>query len=242
MMKRDPDLDMHEQALIDTLRRGEGFRAVKLPIYRLDDEQLIGYEMLARGPAGPYQMPDDFLRICIEHNVLTTVDLQCLKTCLDATSAKDSVLRYHVNLFPSTIIETSPSELTLLFPLDRPKGTFCLEIIEQQKVADYEKLRDHVMALKEAGILFAVDDVGFGASFLETLIMLEPDCIKIDRRFVSNAPSDKIKERQLTRLINVAHALNAEIVAEGIETREELTLLKELGVKYGQGFLWGKPS
>jgi EAL domain-containing protein (putative c-di-GMP-specific phosphodiesterase class I) len=93
--------------------------------------------------------------------------------------------------------------------------------------------------LKQAGILVAIDDVGFGRSSLETLILLEPDLVKVDRKYVSGISVEPSKARLLRRLANVAKSLGAEIVAEGIEDRNDLPLLKEMGINYGQGFLWG---
>ena len=70
--------------LMDKLRQGDCFRAVSMPIFDLRNETIEGYEMLSRGPAGPFEMPDDLFRVSVEHNLLTAVDLRCLKTCLQA--------------------------------------------------------------------------------------------------------------------------------------------------------------
>jgi len=86
----------------------------------------------------------------------------------------------------------------------------------------------------------AIDDVGFGRSSLETLILLEPDLVKVDRKYVAGLSNEPAKARLLRRLTNVAKSLGAEIVAEGIEDRRDLPLLKDMGVNYGQGFLWGE--
>ena len=120
--------------------------------------------------------------------------------------------------------------------------TFCIEISEQQFIGDPACLRDHVAAFKEKGIKVSIDDVGFGRSCLETLIMLEPDVVKIDRAYVDGASRDPHKGRLLARLVEVSKALGAEIVAEGIESRDDLALLQDYGVIYGQGWLWGKPG
>ena len=88
----------------------------------------------------------------------------------------------------------------------------------------------------------AIDDVGFGRSCLESLIVLQPDVIKIDKRLVINISHDKSQKEMLRRLLAVVESLHTKIIAEGIETREDLETLKELGVPYGQGFLWGQPA
>ena len=97
-------------------------------------------------------------------------------------------------------------------------------------------------ALKENGILVAIDDLGFGRSSLESLIILEPDLIKIDRLYVNGIAHDKAKRRSLDRMMKILRGLNAKHIAEGIETQDDLEVLQEMGVSYGQGYLWGKPT
>jgi diguanylate cyclase (GGDEF)-like protein len=230
--------------LTEKLRKGDCFRAVSMPIFKLDNESVVGHEILSRGPAGAFEMPDDLFRVSCEYNLLTIVDLRCLKTCLNASVNPkfDQNSRFHVNLFPSTIIDTPIERLLTLFPASRKKGNFCIEISEQQFIGDPAYLRDHVNLLKENGIVVAIDDVGFGRSSLESLIILEPDIVKIDRKYVSGIADEPSKARLLKRLVKVVNALGSELVAEGIERREELEILLDVGVEYGQGWYWGKPS
>jgi diguanylate cyclase (GGDEF)-like protein len=230
--------------LTEKLRKGDCFRAVSMPLFRLSDESIFGHEILSRGPAGAFEMPDDLFRVSCEYNLLTIVDLRCLKTCLNACVDPkfDQNTRFHVNLFPSTIIDTPIDRLLTLFPPNRKPGQYCIEISEQQFIGDPAYLRDHVAALKENGILVAIDDVGFGRSSLESLIILEPDIVKIDRKYVSGIADEPAKARLLRRLVKVVNALGAELIAEGIERRDELDLLLEIGIEYGQGWYWGKPA
>jgi len=216
-----------------------------MPLLQLSDEKLIGYEILSRGPEGAFEMPVDLFRVSVEYNLLTIVDLRCLKTCLTAASSDPKFngnARVHVNLFPSTIIDTPIDRLMTLFPSEFVKNKFCIEISEQQFIGDPTYLRDHVHELKSRGVMVAIDDVGFGRSSLESLIILEPDIVKIDRKYVSGIAQEPTKERLLRRLVKVVNALGSELIAEGIECREELDLLLDMGVAYGQGWYWGKPS
>jgi len=228
------------RSIVEQLTDVASFRTVYQPIIDLANEEITGYEVLTRGPDGAFESPGDFFRICMENDILTTVDLQCLKLCLAEIPRMKGTTRFHVNLFPSTLLETPVSNLIKLFPEDRSGIIFCVEISEQQFITEPAYLRDQVNALKQAGILVAIDDVGFGRSSLETLILLEPDLVKVDRKYVSGLSNEPAKARLLRRLTNVAKSLGAEIVAEGIEDRRDLPLLKEMGVNYGQGFLWGE--
>lgn len=224
------------------LRSGTAFRVLRQPIMRLRDETAVGWEMLARGPEGVFEMPRDFFRVALERDILTQVDLHCLKSCIRAASQLPEGSCCHVNMFPATLHDVPIEQLIELFPRPTASLSFCVEISEQQFIGEPSLLRRHVRALREAGIRVAIDDVGFGRSSLETLILLEPDSVKIDPRFVRAVSRDADIERSLRRMVGVITSMGSESVAEGVESREDLELLLEIGVNFGQGFLWGQPS
>ncbi|MCC7531931.1 MAG: EAL domain-containing protein, partial [Candidatus Melainabacteria bacterium] len=226
--------------IVDVLCDASAFRTVFQPIIDLSTEQVSGYEILSRGPDGAFESPADFFRVCVENNILTTVDLSCVKMCIAATTGVKQNMRFHLNIFPSTLLDTPIEQLLSLFPAQQDGRVFCVEISEQQFVGDPAYMRDHVNALKQAGILVAIDDVGFGRSSLESLILLEPDLVKVDRKYVAGVSVEPAKARLMKRLANVAKSLGAEIVAEGIENRDDIPVLKEIGVHYGQGWLFGE--
>lgn len=226
--------------VINRLLDIDNFRTVFQPIIDLSTEQVAGFEILTRGPDGAFENPADLFRLCIENNVLTRVDMQCLKLCLEMSSDIANNMRVHINLFPSTILETPIEELIECFPKDRAGRTYCLEISEQHFMGEPGYLREHVQKLRSAGVIVAIDDIGFGRNSLDTLILLEPDVVKVDRKYVEGIAEDKAKVRLLKRLSNVAKSLGAEVVAEGVESRTDVPVLQELGITFGQGFLWGE--
>ncbi len=217
------------------------FYAVSQPIMALEDETVSGHELLTRGPAGPLATPVHLFQRALDLNMLTTVDMACLKMAVETTRTLAPPERFHVNLFPSTILSV-PTERLIEWLGKRPGAAYCVEISEQQFIGDPASLRPHVVALRQSGVQVAIDDVGFGRSCLESLIVLEPDIVKVDREYVRGAAADPHRRRLLERLIEVVRTLGAEIVAEGIESREDLFLLRNLGVRFGQGWLWGKPG
>ncbi len=228
------------QSLIEQLLAKESYRAVYQPIINLSTREVVGFEMLIRGPEGAFESPDDLFRLSVENNILTKVDLQCLRLCTELSSNIASLMRVHLNIFPSTILDTDPQELISIFPSNREGKVFCVEISEQHFIGDPAYMRDRLLALRHAGILIAVDDIGFGRASLETLILLEPDIVKVDRKYVNGIGTDPTKVRMLKRLANVAKSLGVEMIAEGIENAADLPVLGELGIHFGQGFLWGK--
>ena len=231
-----------ETDMCTNLTRGRNIVTVKQPIYRLRDESPIGYEMLSRYSNGAAEMPENFFRLCSERNVLTLVDHACLRAAINTAMAMPPYARFHLNIFPTTLLSVPTEHLLALFPDPIPPETFCLEISEQQIIGDPSYLVAAVEALREAGVMIAVDDVGFGSSCLESLVLFAPDIMKIDKRVVIGIDRDPRRVTQLRRYVHIASSLGCIVVAEGIETARELEIARGLGVEYGQGFLWGKPA
>ncbi|MFK7741807.1 MAG: chemotaxis protein CheB [Planctomycetota bacterium] len=223
-------------------------RAFAQSLHDLDTGETLGYELLVRGPKGAMEKPSDLLRMARTHDVLGTVDQLCLMTCTRAAAlaGKDQQAtrprRLHLNIFPSTLQQMVADQNIQIFETLGALGNCCIELSEQEIIGDPARLRSSVDLLRGLGLMFAVDDVGFGKSSLETLIVLEPDVIKIDRAYVSGADVDSIRRSCLQRLVRVAQALKAEVIAEGVETETERALLRELDLRYAQGFLWSQPN
>lgn len=222
----------------DRLVLEQTYRAIREPIVRLVDNRVAAYELLSRTNIDGFEMPGDFLQMAFAHNILSVVDHLCLKTCLtEAAAVPDQAFDHHVNLFPSTILNTPPERL--LDMIGRvPHRRLCIEVTEQQFFGDGRDLKRRLAVLRQAGVRIAVDDVGFGRTSLELLILLEPDVVKIDRRFVKGVSTDPLQAAAFRRLVDVVNALGAVIVAEGIETPDDRRAVQQFGVPYGQGFLW----
>jgi EAL domain-containing protein (putative c-di-GMP-specific phosphodiesterase class I) len=151
-------------------------------------------------------------------------------------------VRCFINVFPYTLVHLSPRQFLDAFKTIPAPGRIGIEISEQQIVGDPSMLSDAAKAMKKLGFLIVMDDIGFGRSNLETFIALEPDVVKIDKRFVQGISRDANLQRFMQRTLNIMRNSGAEIIAEGIEYQEDLDVLKSMGVIYGQGFLWGKPE
>jgi diguanylate cyclase len=231
-----------ETDMCTNLTRGRNILTVKQPIYRLADESPIGYELLSRYSNGIFEMPDNFFRTCSERNVLTLADHACLRAAVKTAMTMPPYARFHLNIFPTTLLSVPTEHLLELFPSPVPPDTFCLEISEQQIIGDPSYLVDAVNTLRAAGVMIAIDDVGFGSSCLESLVLLAPDILKIDKRVVIGIDRDPARVEQLRRYVRIAGSLGCGVVAEGIETALELDVVRGLGIEYGQGYLWGKPA
>ena len=227
--------------MVRALLEDDVLEAASQPIVNLDDGRIVSREMLVRGPQGPLRRPDNLFRFCQENDILAAVDLRCLRLCAAHARRLGPSPDYHVNIMPATLLQTPAGELVRALTDGRPDVACCLEISEQQLLGDPSVLVPHVRELQQAGVRIAIDDVGFGNSCLEGLIMLHPQVVKVDKRLVRGLAVDPEMRRALSRLLRVADVLEAEVVAEGIETTDDFQVLVDMGVRFGQGYLFGRP-
>jgi diguanylate cyclase len=233
--------ELNEIGLMDLLKKSESYHALRQPIVDLSDEKIVAYEFLSRTNVNGLEMPDEFFSFAREKNMLSVVDRKCLEASVAASYRVPPACDKHVNLLPSTIISFQNEHFKRLFPPENLAGTYYIEISEQQILGDPSYLVPMVNEFRKRKIRIAIDDVGFGRSCLESLIVLHPDVIKIDKKLVKDVSSDPARRELLHRLLNAVENLSTKIIVEGIETREDLLAVKDLGVRYGQGYYWGKP-
>ncbi len=217
--------------------------AVQLPILRTSDESEWGCELLSRGRVPGLEMPDVFFHAARQCDLLVQLDVCCLETCLSAASALRGRVSEHVfvNLHPLTLLRTPVEHLLKQFADSGLAGRVVVELSERGFDIEPAALREPLLALRRAGVAIALDDVGSGISPVECLVELEAEWIKIDSHFVREASRHPEAVDGLRRLADIGLALGAKLVAEGVETPEELEIVRSLGLTYAQGFLWGRP-
>lgn len=226
---------------LSDLRRRENFFAVKQPIHNLETKAITGYEFLTRMRHQNFNMPDDFFKAALENNMVTLVDHHCFNACVTAAQSTPLAVDRHINLLPSTMMDI-PAE-KLVEKLSAPeKKNYCIEISEQQILGNSSQFAEVIQWLKKSGIKIAMDDVGFGNTCLENLFFVEPDILKIDKKCVLGISYNTNMQKTLRRILKIAADLNATVIAEGIETREDLEALLNLGVTLGQGYHLSVPS
>jgi EAL domain-containing protein (putative c-di-GMP-specific phosphodiesterase class I) len=151
-------------------------------------------------------------------------------------------VRCHVNIHPATLIGVPIATILDIIGRTLRPHELCIELSEQRLVGSPMRLQEARNVLRSRGIDVALDDVGFGHSSLEALIVLEPDIVKIDRRFVHGVSKDAGRSRDLRRLAGVLQGLGAEVIAEGVESRHDIETLIPMGIEFGQGYFWDKPT
>lgn len=193
-------------------------------IRRLSDEQVAGREVFIRCADRVSRLPDDFFL-----------------SLLEAGPAPLPLVRTYVALSPFTLTRIPLARLVEPLPPE-VRGNCYIEISQQKILGDPSYLIPPVRRLKEMGLRVAMDETGFGRTSLESLILLAPDLLRIDPKDVRGIARSPGRQRSLARLVRTAEALEAEVVADGIENREDLHALREAGVRYGHGPLWDEPA
>ena len=115
-------------------------------------------------------------------------------------------------------------------------------ISEQESVRNLSAFREALSDYRRLGFQFALDDTGAGYAGLEELLEIEPDYIKIDRAVVSGVDQDPACQDVLAAWLQLAEKMGAEVIGEGLDTLEELEMLARLGIPFGQGWLFGRPT
>lgn len=207
------------------------------PIYRLKDNNIIGYEALLRDATQLKISPVDIFREAGKDGNLNVLDLISIKTALDSMQNGPDTL--FLNIFPSTLLlEDFLGWWDIHVPCC---GSIVLELLENEAVQDWDSLKRVIGELKARDVKIAVDDMGGGYSFFQRWIELEPDFIKLDRYFAEDLSMSPKKQKTVSSMVDLLSG-TAETIIEGIEKEEDLDTAIQLGVSCAQGYLLGRPS
>ena len=236
------DEEPERTPLTQLLSGAENFRPFKQPIVRLADGSVVASEMYCLGPAGPFEMPENYFRLALEQNQLTSVDLKCLRTLLNAARRSEKGKRVHLNVYPGTLLDIPVEEFPTLFAEISGNGGLCIEISGRQMFADATCLLERIDELKRLGAQILLDDVGSGRTTIEHMMILEPNQLKIGQALSQHISAQPVKRKQLERLVAIAQSMGASIIADGVKSKDDEKVLIETGVEYGQGLIYGSSA
>jgi diguanylate cyclase len=215
------------------------------PFIAIESQELAGYEALLRWehPVRGRISPADFIPLAEECGLIVPIGCWVLATaCAEAVSWNDPVT-ISVNLSPAQFIQ--PGIVTTVADVLRRTGLSAgrleLEITEGTLMDDAQNALHILTALKALGVKLAMDDFGTGYSSLSYLRKFPFDKIKIDRSFISDVEDDAEAETIVQAIIAMGRSLRLDVTAEGIETKQQLSMLRGHGCTFAQGFLLGHP-
>ena len=215
------------------------------PVFDLVTGEMIGMEALSRGPRGSeFESGETLFSLAERTELLVPLERVCRQRSLEAAAASSVPRQIFLNLSPAAASDPEflgPTFVDQVAGLGLTPDRIVLEITERT-YAVYEGLfREVLSRFRQQNFRIAVDDVGTGYSNLSSLAEIEPDYLKFDNVFVRGIDRRKVKQDLLEALMSFARKMKTKVIAEGIESKEELKVLQNLGVPYGQGFLLARP-
>jgi EAL domain-containing protein (putative c-di-GMP-specific phosphodiesterase class I) len=207
------------------------------PVFDLADNRVVSLEALARFWREPMRSPADWFAEANGVGLGAELELAAIGTAVERLSEFPSDVALAINVSPATALNPRFFELVLGIA-DR----LIIEITEHAQVEDYDELAEALAPLRACGARLAIDDVGAGFASLRHILRLQPDIVKLDLTLTHEISRDPAREALAWSLVRFAEGIDATITAEGIESPEDLAVLRSLGVAYGQGFYLARPS
>ena len=217
---------------------GEHLAVHLQPIIDLREGTTVGYEALARFDDPEGRGPDWWFGEAHELGLGADLELVAVRRALELLPDLPSGCYLSINLSPAALeLDALADELQ-----ETDLADVVLEITEHASVADYERLNENLGALRAKGARIAIDDVGAGFANMRHVTELHPSILKLDRSLVSDFYVADDRMALVGSFVGFARSASYTIVAEGVETAEELAALSELGVTHGQGYLFARPA
>ena len=219
------------------------------PVVDLRTEGTVAVEGLLRWthPTNGTVPPDVFIPLAEETELINPIGAHMLRMATRQLAAErgrhDIDLRLNANLSPRQLGDPHLRSVVrnALVESDLPAGALCLEITENAIMHDPERAARVLHELRELGVYLAIDDFGTGYASLSQLRRLPLDTLKIDRSFVTDLGDSHDLRVIVTSIVAMSHAIGLDVVAEGVETSQQLELLRDFGCDHVQGFYLGKP-
>ena len=221
-------------------------RPVFQPVVELVNGRVTGFEGLVRPAAGSGFDDPGSLFVAAERSGRTVeLDQACLEVLAAAAVAIPADRSVSLNLSPRSLEAPEFSAHALARTLDRlglPPERVVIELTEREAVDDMDLLRANLEACRRAGMRIAADDVGSGNAGLRLLSQIHFDIVKIDLSLVHGGAARESSLAVLRSLVDLAKHWGSVVVAEGVETPDQLRVLRSLDVTAAQGYLLGRPS
>jgi len=221
-------------------------RAVFQPIVDLGDGRIIGYEGLVRPLADSgFSNPGALFEAAVAAGRTVELDLACLETVVTAASRLGLDGHLSLNLSPRTLEAPEFSVNAVVSIIQRhgldPRRVV-IEVTEREGIEDLDRVRRNIEACRSHGLRVAADDVGAGNAGLRLLSQVRFDIVKIDLSLVQGGAQRDTSFEVLRILRDLAGRWQAMVVAEGVETPEQLVVVRALGLSAAQGYLLARPT
>ena len=212
------------------------------PIVDLRAGNIFAHEALVRGSQG--ESAGSVLAKVNDDNRYA-FDQRCRTTAIEWATRLQMPARLSINFMPNAVYRaetciraTLEAARTHGFPLER----IIFEVTEQERVADTGHLLEILRAYRKQGFLTAIDDFGAGYAGLNLLAEFQPDLLKLDMALLRGIDQDPVRQAIVESVLSMCARLRIRVIAEGVETREELLTLRDMGIELFQGYLLARPG
>lgn len=218
------------------------------PIVDLSDGRIHAHEALVRTPAGcAWPNPDALFGAARAQGETEALEIECIRLALFHWHLLENPGRLFLNISATTLVKVlAQMDMERILTV-ATRGKFrganiVMELTEHEHVKDFDALCAAIQRLRRHGMAVALDDFGDGRSSLRLWSELKPEIVKIDKYFTGGLQAHAEKVQTLRALMQISQTLGATLVAEGVETADELRLLRDLGIPLGQGWFLGRPA
>lgn len=221
---------------IRKLMAAKAFRAVYQPVVDLKTRKIFAYEALVRSTSPDFDNPPAMFDAAVADGCTgelgRMIRVESVKQCADH--------KLFLNVHPAELNEgylVQPDD-----PIFRHDHDVYLEITEGVPLSHFRLCQNILAEVRGRGVFLVVDDLGAGYSNLKYIADLQPRVVKLDRGLVAGLSVQSRLFKLVSAIVVLCHELDALVVAEGIETVEELVAVQEAGANYGQGYLLARPA
>jgi PAS domain S-box-containing protein len=210
------------------------------PIVAVGTGAVVGHEALSRFPDPPVQGPDRWFADADRVGLGLHLDLLALQTALSTAEQLPAFGYVSMNITPATLQSGLLTDVIAGAAI--PGERIVVEITEHVSVEDYQILRAPLDELRALGVRLAVDDAGAGYASFRHILRLRPEFIKLDQEITRGIHADAARRALAAAVVMFALDVGATVIAEGVETEEELAMVATLGIDAAQGYLIGRPA
>jgi len=234
------------KAQLDATVLSGSVRAAFQPIVDLKCGEIAGFETLTRlSDPSEFRSPSELFEAAEQAGELWSIEEVTRRVSLASASGLPGGSKLFLNTTPQVFADPRFCS-ELLRAVRATEGLtptrIVLEITERSAHHQDHSLDEQVRMVKAAGFEVAIDDVGAGTSGLNRIMALRPHWLKLDRELIENISHDRVRQNLIRFFLRFATLSGVKLIAEGIEREDELSMLMELGVVYGQGYLLGRPG
>jgi EAL domain-containing protein (putative c-di-GMP-specific phosphodiesterase class I) len=214
-------------------------RVVFQPVFDLVDGSVLGAECLTRFDVEPRRPPNEWFVEAASVGMASELELASVRAAVGSLASLPGRAFLAVNVSPE--VACTPAFAAVLEE-GGDLTRVVVELTEHAPVFDYEALSASLSGLRSRGLRLAIDDAGAGYANFQHILRLRPDFIKLDLGLTRGIDGDPVRRSLAAALVRFGEEIGALLIAEGVERREELAVLTDLGFAAAQGYLLGRPA